>query len=62
VTIRAGTLAAEDAVALQVEPETAGILVLQTMIGHDGKPVAVNLQNWRIDVAEFTIEAQFPRP
>ncbi len=62
VTIRAGTLLAEDAVALQVEPEAASILVLQTMIGHDGKPVAVNLQNWRIDVAEFTIEAQFPRP
>ena len=62
VTIRAGTLSSEDAVALQVEPEAAGILVLQMMIGHDGKPVAVNLQNWRIDVAEFTIEAQFPRP
>ena len=62
VTIRAATLSAEDSAALQVEPEAAGILVLQLMIGHDGKPVAVNLQNWRIDVAEFTIEAQFPRP
>lgn len=62
VTIRAAALAAEDAVALQVEPGAAGIHLRQVMIGHDGKPVAVNLQNWRIDVAEFTIEAQFPRP
>jgi len=62
VTIRAATLSAEDSAALQVEPGAAGILVVQIMIGHDGKPVAVNLQNWRIDVAEFTIEAQFPRP
>ena len=55
-------LSAEDAVALQVKPEAAGIQVRQVMVGHDGKPVAVNFQNWRIDVAEFTIEAQFPRP
>jgi DNA-binding GntR family transcriptional regulator len=62
VKIRAAALAAADAEALQVKPETAGIQVRQVMIGHDGQPVAVNLQNWRIDVAEFTIEAQFPRP
>jgi DNA-binding GntR family transcriptional regulator len=61
VTIRAAALSVEDAVALQVKPEAAGIQVRQVMVGHDGKPVAVNLQNWRIDVAEFTIEAQFPR-
>jgi len=59
VTIRAATLSAEDAMALQVEPEAAGIRVVQIMIGHDGKPVAVNLQNWRIDVAEFTIQTEF---
>ena len=59
VTIRAATLSAEDSAALQVEPEAAGIHVLQIMIGHDGKPVAVNLQNWRIDVAEFTLQTEF---
>jgi hypothetical protein len=42
-----------------VEPEVASIHVLQIMIGHDGKPVAVNLQNWRIDVAEFTLQTAF---
>ncbi|HEY7688987.1 MAG TPA: GntR family transcriptional regulator [Dongiaceae bacterium] len=62
VTIRAAALSAGDAEALQVKPEAAGIQVRQVMVGHDGKPVAVNFQNWRIDVAEFTIEAQFPRP
>jgi DNA-binding GntR family transcriptional regulator len=62
VKIRAAALAAEDAETLQVKPEAAGIQVRQVMIGHDGQPVAINLQNWRIDVAEFTIEAQFPRP
>jgi DNA-binding GntR family transcriptional regulator len=59
VTIRAAALSLEDAAALQVEPEAAGIRVIQIMIGHDGKPVAVNLQNWRIDVAEFTIQTEF---
>ena len=59
VTIRAATLSRDDSAALQVEPAAAGIHVLQIMIGHDGKPVAVNLQNWRIDVAEFTIQTEF---
>lgn len=59
-TILGGTLPPEDAEALGIEASTAGMRLTQVMFDTDGKPFAVDVQHWRSDIAEFTVNIEFP--
>jgi GntR family transcriptional regulator len=58
-TIRGGTLPAEDAIALNVEQTAAAIRIVEKMYDANDRPIAIDVQHWRSDIAEFTIDVNF---
>lgn len=59
VTIRGGTLLPEDAAALNIKQNAAALRLVQVLYDADDKPIAVDVQHWRTDIAEFTIDVNF---
>ncbi|HKU24191.1 MAG TPA: GntR family transcriptional regulator [Candidatus Sulfotelmatobacter sp.] len=57
--IQGGTLPAEDATELQAESMTAAIKLVEKMFDAADRPIALSIQNWRNDIAEFTIDVDF---
>ncbi len=58
-TIRGGMLPPEDAVALNVEPTAAAIRLTEKMYDAGDRPIAIDVQHWRSDIAEFTVDVNF---
>ena len=58
-TISGMVLPGEDAEILEVEAGAPGICMIQTMFDADKRPLAVDRQDWRHDIAEFAITVDF---
>lgn len=58
-TLRGTYLADEDATILSVPKNSPSIVLSQTMVDEDGQPFAYDRQDWRFEVAEFLISADF---
>ena len=58
-TISGMVLPGEDAEILEVEEGAPGICMIQTMFDADKRPLAVDRQDWRHDIAEFAITVDF---
>ncbi len=60
-TISGRQLSEEDAMVLEVEAGFPGIHLDHTMYDQSGAVVAVDVQHWRSDIAEFSIDVDFNR-
>ena len=58
-TISGMVLPGEDAEILAVEEGAPGICMIQTMFDADKRPLALDRQDWRHDIAEFAITVDF---
>ncbi len=57
--LRGTYLADDDATILSVPKGSPGITLTQTMVDSEGEPFAYDCQDWRFEVAEFLISADF---
>ncbi|GLS34955.1 phosphonate utilization transcriptional regulator PhnR [Mesorhizobium tianshanense] len=58
-TLRGTFLSDEDADLLSVSKGSPTIVLTQTMVDHTGEPFAYDRQDWRFELAEFLISADF---